>query len=100
MELGASSSLNLWRVEIGKERFSTNLVGYRVYRDLRGCSLDKASRGARKTASAVGLPSPTIRNRLKQAFKVSDSLLGWDHVLDHDTARFARSPSHPMPRRS
>lgn len=97
MELGASSSLDAWRVELGQERSGTNLGGYCVYRDLKGCALDKASSVSRKTASAVGLPSPTIRNRLKQAFKVRDSLLGWDHVLDHNIARLARSPSHPMP---
>ena len=94
-ELGASSSLDAWRVELGQERSSTNLEGYCVYRDLRGYPLDKASSVSRKTASAVGLPSPTIRNRLKQAFKVSDSLMGWDHVLDHNIA--CLPPSHPMP---
>ena len=48
--------------------------------------LDKGLRRPRKTAPAVVLPSPTIRNGLQQAFKVSDPLVR-GQVADHAGAQ-------------
>lgn len=54
--------------------------GFAVNGDLRR----RSSRRLRETTPAAVVPSPTSRNGLQQVLEVSDSIMGWNHVLDHN----------------